>query len=137
MNTLRLGIIGLGNIGRFHAGYVLEGKVARCELAALCSRNSMAAADFKAKAAAIKVFEEESELMRSNSVDAVLVATPHWQHPASGIAAFDAGLHVMVEKPIAAHKADAERFIAAQQRHPKCVFGVMSQLRAEPRYQKM
>src|ERR1043165_1991908 len=118
MNTLRLGVIGLGNIGRFHAGYVLEGKVARCELAAICSRNATTIADFKVKAGAIQAFATEQELIRSGLVDALLVATPHWQHPTSGIAAFDANLHVMVEKPIAAHKADAERFIAAQQRHP-------------------
>ena len=163
MKSIRLGIIGLGNIGRFHAGHVLEGKVARCELTAVCSRNPAALAEIKAKVEALRAgnsmpqdgegqeggdvplpkrgslatFENEQELMRSGLVDAVLIATPHWQHPNSGIAAFEAGLHVMVEKPIAAHKADAERFIAAQRKHPKCVFGVMSQFRAEPRYQKM
>jgi len=151
MKTLRLGIIGLGNIGRFHAGYVLEGKVARCELTAVCSRNPTVLAEFKAKVAAqqaggsgslpkpdaLALFASEEDMMRSGLVDAVLIATPHWQHPVSGMAAFEAGLHVMVEKPIAAHKADAERFITAQRQHPKCVFGVMSQFRAEPRYQKM
>ena len=158
MNSIRLGIIGLGNIGRFHAGNVLEGKVARCELTAVCSRNPAARAEFMAKAETMRVggdegqagstvplrqhkspvvFESEQQLMRSGLVDAVLIATPHWQHPAAGIAAFEAGLHVMVEKPIAAHKADAERFIAAHAQIPQCVFGVMSQFRAEPRYQKM
>ena len=158
MNSIRLGIIGMGNIGRFHAGTVLEGKVARCELTAVCSRNPAALAEFMARAEAMRaggnegqaggtvplrtqeplaVFGSEQELMRSGLVDAVLIATPHWQHPEAGMAAFAAGLHVMVEKPIAAHKADAERFIAAHQRHPKCVFGVMSQFRAEPRYQRM
>lgn len=137
MKTLRLGIIGLGNIGRFHAGYVLEGKAARCQLGAICSRNAATVSDFKAKSGMIQTYAREQELIRSGAVDAVLVATPHWQHPASGIAAFEAGLHVIVEKPIAAHKADAERLIAAHQQHPPCVFGVMSQFRAEPRYQKM
>lgn len=133
MNSIRLGIIGLGNIGRFHAGYVLEGKVARCELTAVGSQKIELPAEFKS----VAIFADAEKLMSSGLVDAVLIATPHWQHPAAGIAAFEAGLHVMVEKPIAAHKADAERFVAAQQRHPKCVFGVMSQFRAEPRYQKM
>jgi predicted dehydrogenase len=158
MNSIRLGIVGLGNIGRFHAGYVLEGKVARCELTAVCSRNPAALAEFVAKMETLRVggnegqagstvplrqpappvvFESEQQLMRSGLVDAVLIATPHWQHPASGIAAFEAGLHVMTEKPVAAHKADAERFNAAHAQHPQCVFGVMSQFRAEPRYQKM
>ncbi len=158
VNIVRLGVIGLGNIGRHHASYVVEGRVARCELTAICSRNPAALAEFKAKVEAmqavanerqagstvplrklepLEVFENELELMRSGLVDAVLIATPHGQHPAAGMAAFEAGLHVMTEKPIAAHKADAERFVAAQRQHPKCVFGVMSQFRAEPRYQQM
>lgn len=136
MKTLRLGIIGLGNIGRFHAGYVSEGKVSRCELTAICSRNAAALADFKSKTKTAS-FANEAEMFRSGLMDAVLIATPHWQHSASGMAAFDAGLHVMVEKPIAAHKADAERLIAAHRRRSECVFGVMSQFRVEPRYKKM
>ena len=43
----------------------------------------------------------------------------------------------MVEKPISAHKADAERLIAAHQKNTKLVFGGMFQLRVEPRYEKI
>jgi predicted dehydrogenase len=43
----------------------------------------------------------------------------------------------MVEKPISAHKADAERLIAAHKKNPKIVFAGMFQLRAEPRYLRM
>ena len=70
-------------------------------------------------------------------MDAVIIATPHYQHTALGIAALKAGLHVMVEKPISAHKADAERLIAAHRKHPKLVFAGMFQMRAEPRYRKI
>jgi predicted dehydrogenase len=37
MNKVRIGIIGMGNIGKHHADYLLAGKVGRCELAAVCS----------------------------------------------------------------------------------------------------
>jgi predicted dehydrogenase len=70
-------------------------------------------------------------------VDAVIIATPHYQHTTLGIAALQQGLHVMVEKPISAHKADAERLIAAHNKNPKLVFAGMFQLRAEPRYLKI
>ena len=53
------------------------------------------------------------EILSRKDVDAVLIATPHYQHTSLGIAALENGLHVMVEKPISAHKADAERLIAA------------------------
>jgi predicted dehydrogenase len=76
-------------------------------------------------------------LIRSGLVDAVIIATPHYQHTTLGIAALEHGLHVMVEKPISAHKADAERLIAAHRKNPRAVFAGMFQLRAEPRYQKI
>jgi predicted dehydrogenase len=134
VNEVRLGIIGLGNIGRYHAGYVLAGKVPRCRLAAVGARHGTEGLNLPASVA---VFDDVEKLFRSGAVDAVLIATPHFSHPELGASAFAAGLHVLVEKPIAAHKADAERFIRAQLQHPGCVFGAMFQLRAEPRYQQM
>jgi predicted dehydrogenase len=135
MNKVRLGIIGMGNIGKFHADYLLAGKVPRCELAAVCSTSPQKLDAFKAKG--IPVFDDAHKLIRSGAVDAVLVATPHPQHPRQGIAALEAGLHLMVEKPIASHKADAERLVAAASKRPKQVFGAMFQLRTEPRYAKI
>lgn len=135
MNTVRLGIIGMGNIGRHHADYLLGGKVSRCELTAVASKPIGALEPYKAKG--LKVFGDGLELIRSGAVDAVVVATPHYQHTPLGIAALEAGLHLMVEKPISAHKADAERLIAAHQKHSRLVFAGMFQLRAEPRYKKI
>ncbi|MCX8107270.1 MAG: Gfo/Idh/MocA family oxidoreductase [Verrucomicrobiae bacterium] len=75
--------------------------------------------------------------MRSGEVDAVIISTPHYQHTTLGIAALQAGLHVLVEKPISVHKADAQRLIAAADAQPNLVFGAMFQLRTEPRYVKI
>src|SRR5204862_4667339 len=85
----------------------------------------------------LKGFPDGEALIRSGLVDAVIIATPHYQHTSLGIAALRQGLHVMVEKPISAHKADAERLIAAHQENPKLVSAGMFQLRAEPRYLKI
>src|SRR5206468_7210890 len=135
MNKVRLGIIGMGNIGRHHAAYLLDGKVQRCELLAVCSTSPHKLEAYKATG--LKVFDRGEELVRSGEVDAVIVATPHYQHTSIGIAALEAGMHLMVEKPISAHKADAERLIAVAKRHPKQVFAAMFQLRTEPRYLKI
>ena len=135
VDNVRIGIIGMGNIGKHHATYLLEGKVAHCHLAAVCSTSPDKLADYAAKG--VKVFGDAMELIRSKSVDAVIIATPHYQHTSLGIAAFEAGLHLMVEKPISAHKADAEKLIAAHQKNPKLAFGGMFQLRVEPRYEKI
>jgi len=133
MNTVRLGIIGMGNMGKFHADYLLAGKVSRAELTAVCSTSPAKLEKYKA----LRIFDDGEKLIRSGAVDAVVIATPHYQHTSLGIAAFEAGLHVMVEKPISAHKADAERLIAARRKKPKLVFAAMFQFRTEPRYTKL
>ena len=133
MTTVRLGLIGLGNIGQHHAGYLSAGKVGRAELVAVCDAFPAKLEKHKA----LKTFTDGEALIRSGLVDAVIIATPHYQHTTLGIAALHQGLHIMVEKPISAHKADAERLIAAHRRNPKLVFAGMFQLRAEPRYLKI
>jgi predicted dehydrogenase len=81
----------------------------------------------------VKFFKTPDELIGSGSVDAVLIATPHYSHTPIGIAALKAGLHVMVEKPISVHKLDAERLIAAHT-NPKQVFAAMFNQRTDPYY---
>jgi predicted dehydrogenase len=132
MSKLRLGIVGLGNIGKFHAGYLLEGKIARCELAAVSDTHTPNLEPFAAKGVA--TFEKCEDMIRSGKIDAIVVATPHFLHTTLGIEALRAGLHTMIEKPISAHKADAERLCAVAREHPRQVFAGMFQLRVEPRY---
>ena len=161
MNKVRFGIIGMGNIGVVHADTLLAGKVARGELVAVVSSSPAKREAWAGRG--MQVFSTAAELFQSRAVDAVIIATPHWQHPELGIAAFKAGVHVLMEKPIAAHKADAERLISAyqktnsvlhspadhspahagkgqgndRQRNSKLVFGCMYQKRAEPCFQKI
>ena len=134
VNTVRLGIIGLGNIGKYHADYLLNRKVARAELTAVA--DAFAPLDHYA-GRGLRTFGEGDQLIRSGAVDALIIATPHYQHTTLGIAGFAAGLHVLVEKPISVHKADAERLLAAAAARPDLVFGAMFQLRTEPRYVKI
>src|SRR5438093_13462442 len=135
MNTVRIGIVGMGNIGKHHADYLLAGKVPRGELTAVCSTSPHKLEPYRAKG--LRIFDRGEKLIEWREVDAVVIATPHYQHTSLGIAALEAGLHVMVEKPISAHKADAERLIAVAKNHPKQIFAGMFQLRTEPRYLKI
>ena len=135
MDKVRIGIIGMGNMGRFHANDLLDGKVPRGELAAVGSTSPHKLEEYKEKG--IQIFGSGEEMIASGAIDALLIATPHYQHTSLGVAALEAGLHIMVEKPISAHKADAERLIAVAAARPDQVFGAMFQLRVEPRYQKI
>lgn len=132
MNTVRLGIIGLGNMGSAHASSILEGKVPRLKLAAVCDSN----ADLSRIAPGAKFFTSCEELIRSGEVDAVLIATHHYAHTTIGIDALKSGLHVLVEKPISVHKADAQRLIAAHT-NPQQVFAAMFNQRTDPHYTKV
>ncbi len=133
MTKVRLGIIGMGNIGQHHQAYLSAGKVGRAELVAVSDAIPGKLDKYKP----LKTFSDGEELIRSGLVDAVIIATPHYQHTTLGIAALKQGVHAMVEKPISAHKADAERLIAAHKSNPKVIFAGMFQLRAEPRYLKI
>jgi predicted dehydrogenase len=135
MKSVRLGIMGMGNIGSHHADYLLAGKIKRCELKAVSTRSANKLAPYQQRG--LKIFDDGGELVRSGEVDAVIIATPHFQHTTLGIAALQAGLHVMVEKPISAHKADAERLLAVRRQHPRQVFAAMFQMRTESRYAKI
>ncbi len=133
MTKVRLGLIGLGNIGQHHATYLQAGKVKNAELVAVADAVPAKLENFKP----LKTFTEAEELIGSGLVDAVIIATPHYQHTTLGITALKQGLHIMVEKPISAHKADAERLIAAHRQKPDSIFAGMFQLRTEPRYLKL
>jgi predicted dehydrogenase len=135
MKSVRLGIVGMGNIGSHHADYLLAGKIKRCELKAVSARSADKLVTYQQRG--LKIFDDAGELIRSGEVDAVIIATPHYQHTTLGIAALQAGLHVMVEKPISAHKADAERLLAVRRQHPRQVFAAMFQMRTESRYAKI
>lgn len=134
MDKVRIGIVGMGNMGKYHADYLLKGEVAHAELAAVCSTSPHKLESYKDR---VNVFSDGEEMIKSGDIDAVLVATPHYQHTSLGICAIEQGVHLMVEKPISAHKADAERLISVAEKHPKIVFGAMFQLRTEPRYLKL
>ena len=129
MDRVRIGIAGLGNMGAAHAAAILAGRVPRLELTAVCDSDPARLARF----AAVPGFATPEALLASRTVDAVLVATPHFAHTTIGIAALRAGLHVLVEKPVSVHKADAERLLAAHAGPPQ-VFAAMFNQRTDPYY---
>jgi len=132
MKEVRLGIIGLGNMGKVHAQSVLSGKIPRLRLAAVMDSNPEALKAYSE----VECFTDAAALLKSKAIDAVLIATPHYSHTTLGIEALKAGYHVLVEKPISVHKADCERLIAAH-KSKKQVFAAMFNQRTDPYYIKL
>jgi predicted dehydrogenase len=132
MQDLRLGIIGLGNMGQVHARALATGKISRCHLMAVCDPDPRLRGNYPPA----RGFLSSSELIRSGEVDAVLIATPHYSHTTIGIEALEAGLHVLMEKPLSVHKADCERLIAAHGSDDQ-IFAVMLNQRTDPYYRTL
>jgi predicted dehydrogenase len=130
---VRIGVIGMGNMGKAHANLLRDGFVTGATLAAVCNRSETPLADYPQAAH----FNDPSALIRSGTVDAVLIATPHFSHTDIGIDALQHGLHVLVEKPIGVHKNDCVKLIAAHQGRESQVFAAVFNQRTDPAYQKI
>lgn len=137
MDKVRYGIIGVGNMGSVHAQYLFDGEIDGAVLGAICdlkqSRLDWAREKFGPE---LPLFKDYKELLASGTCDVVLIATPHYMHPVIAIDAFNAGLHVISEKPVGVYtKAVLEMFEVARKSGKE--FGVMFNQRTNPLYRKM
>jgi predicted dehydrogenase len=132
MQTVKLGIVGVGTMGAIHAQSVVEGSIPRCQLTAVCDPKAERLNQFSS----VEGFTSVDDFLRSSETDAVLIATPHYSHTTIGIRALESGRHVLVEKPISVHKSDAERLLAAH-RGSKQVFAAMFNQRTDPFFLKL
>lgn len=130
MDTVRIGIIGVGGMGTGHATGMKE--VPNATLTALCDIDDNVCRA-RAEAFGVPGFTAHTDLLDSGLVDAVIVATPHYFHPPIAIDAWARGIHVLSEKPIAVSVQSADEMIAAWRRSG-LKFSVMYQMRTEPIY---
>ena len=136
MSTIRLGIIGVGNMGTAHIKNINEGKCPEVIVTAAADRLEARRQWIAENAPEATVFEEGSELIASGLCDAVLIATPHYQHPTLAQEAFEHDLHVMVEKPAGVYTLQVRDMIAAADEHSDRVFGMMFNQRTNCLYRK-
>src|ERR1043166_4645805 len=110
MTKVRCGVIGVGGMGSGHCATIP--RLEEVELTAVCDIVPEVARA-AAESHGVRGFERYEELLDSGLVDMVLIATPHYFHTPIAIAAFERGLHVLSEKPIAVSVSDADRMIRA------------------------
>ncbi len=136
MDKVKVGIIGIGNMGSAHAANINKGKVPNMELAALCDIAEGRREYCKRNYPNVPVFKTSDELIESGLADAVIIATPHYFHPPIAIKAFENGLNVLSEKPIGVYTAQILEMNEAAKKSGK-VFGIMYNQRTNPVYQKL
>ncbi len=137
MEKVKLGIIGVGNMGSQHVQNILAGKAPEIELVAVADRREERRGWARATVpGSVAVLEEGAALIESGLCQAVLIAVPHYQHPGLAQMAFRHGLHVMCEKPAGVYtKAVREMNQAAEA--SGLAFGMMFNQRTNCLYRKM
>ncbi len=124
MDKLRIGVVGVGNVGTAHATAFYQGMVTDGVLSALCDTDPIRAERLKTLFPGVPVFSSHTELFASGSVDALIIATPHYAHPLIAMDAFSYGLHVLSEKPIGVFCKNAREAVALAEKKG-LVYGVM------------
>ena len=134
---LKLGIIGVGNIGSGHVERVTGGGCPDIIITAVADRRASRREWAEKALPEAKIFVEGSDLIKSGACEAVLICTPHYQHPTLAVEAFEAGLHVLCEKPAGVYTLQVRDMIAAADKHPELTFGMMFNQRTNCVYRKM
>jgi len=133
MAKLRTALVGCGKVGHLHAAALQS--LPESEFVAVCARSPEKAGAFAEKYR-VTPFTDVREMVAKAKVEAICICTPHPEHAAPTIAAAGAGVHVLVEKPLASSLADCDAMLAAA-RTGKAVIGTVCQRRYYPPCQRI
>ena len=113
MKTIRFGIVGTGGIAEDHAEAIQALNNKQVILESVCDLRYDVARAFSDKYTVKHVYENAEAMFASSTIDAVCICTPNTLHAPLAIKAFEAGLHVLCEKPMATTALDAEKMVEA------------------------
>ena len=118
---LQVAVVGCGGIANQKHFPALSGQKDKCEIIAFCDIDEERAKTAAAKygAPGCQVTTDYMDVMENPDVDVVHVCTPNVAHCPITVAAFEAGKHVMCEKPMAATTADAQKMMDAWKKSGK------------------
>ena len=137
MSIVRVAVIGVGNMGAAHARTLAAGDVPGAELVAVCDvRKEMESWVASNLPSSVTYWQDAEQMMASRTIDAVIIATPHYDHPEQAIQAFRHGLHVMIEKPAGVYTKQVREMNEAATASGK-VFSIMYNQRTNPLYIKL
>ncbi|GAA1837818.1 Gfo/Idh/MocA family protein [Microlunatus capsulatus] len=134
-DAVRLGIVGLGAQGSMYGRLIADGRVPGMVIGALCDSDPEALARGQERHPGVPAHADYAALLASGDVDAVVTCVPHYLHPAMGIAALEAGVHALVEKPAGVYTRQVAELNAVAAQHPELTFAIMFNQRNNPLYQ--
>jgi len=130
---LRIGIAGLGRLGKRHAEQ-LALRTAGAQLVSACSPVAAELAWARDTLGVATLHEDFSAFVHDPELDAVVLVTPTSLHAEQTVTALEAGKHVFVEKPLSLDVASCEQVEAVARRHPERVAMVGFMRRFDPNY---
>ncbi|MFA7204859.1 MAG: Gfo/Idh/MocA family oxidoreductase [Saccharofermentanales bacterium] len=137
MDKVRFGIIGLGNMGSTHVMHFVAGKIKRAEISAVCDVKADRLKWAKGVLGEnVGLFTNAEQMFESESIDAVLIAVPHYLHPVYAIKAMKSGIHALVEKPAGVYTKQVMEMNEVADANPDIMFGIMFNQRTNPVYRK-
>lgn len=134
---IRVGIIGVGNMGTTHVKSITQGKCPNFVLTAVADTNEARQEALKEFLGDAVFFTDGIELLDSGLVDACIIATPHYDHPVYAIECMKRGIHVMVEKPAGVYTKQVKEMNEMAELHPEVVYAMMFNQRTNCLYKKM
>jgi myo-inositol 2-dehydrogenase / D-chiro-inositol 1-dehydrogenase len=132
-SRLRIGIAGLGRLGRRHADNLAR-RVPRAELFAACSPVQDELAWARDDLGVANLYGDYRELLADSRVDAVFLVTPTSLHAEQIVLALQAGKHVFCEKPLSLDLADCRRVEELAAKHPRLKVMIGYGRRFDPSY---
>ena len=135
MKKIRLGIIGMGNMGSGHLQNVLDGLCPSVTVTAVSDINPQRLEQVKAKDTSIALFTDTLEMLDSGLIDAALIAVPHYDHPTYAIECFKRNIHVLIEKPAGVYTRQV-RIMNEEAEKANVKFGIMFNQRTNPLFAK-
>ena len=137
MEKIRLGIIGIGNMGSGHACRVVDGECPDFVLTAVADVNPARKGWAKDRLGEnVAFFDTAEAMLDSGLIDACIVATPHYDHPGLAIECMKRSIHVLVEKPAGVYTKQVREMMAVADQHPEVKFGLMFNQRTNHVYRK-
>ena len=136
MRKIKFGIVGMGNQGSHYANLLKDGKIENGVLSCLCDNNPAKLENAKNKFEGISYYADYIQMLESGDCEAVLVETPHYQHPEIVMECLKRGIHVICDKPAGVYtKQVREMNELAEKSNAK--FAMMFNQRTNCVYRKM
>lgn len=139
MKKIKLGIIGIGNMGSAHAKNIISGNCPNIEITAIADIDPkrLEWAKEQGYGENVAYFNDDIEMLESGLIDSCLIAVPHYDHPSLAIECFKRSIHVMLEKPAGVYTKQVIEMNKVANKHPEVVFGMMFNQRTNCVYRKL